>query len=89
MSTSLCNNFAAFRFTWPGRDESHICIECAPQLERVCNAMGLYVQLVPLSGCVTGDHPTCKQHISDETRAARAATETAVKMGEENEEGLR
>ena len=45
-----CPNQALFRFTWPGRGESFICIDHAPQLQGVAQAMGLYLQLIPLSG---------------------------------------
>lgn len=43
-----CDAPAAYRFTWPGRDEACICEGCAPKLRRVADAMGLYVQLIPL-----------------------------------------
>src|SRR5687768_398867 len=41
-----CEAPAAYRYTWPGRDESFICEGCAPQLKRVADAMGLHVQLI-------------------------------------------
>lgn len=44
-----CNAPAAFRFTWPGRDEAGICIVHAVQLRNIAQAMGLYVQLIPLT----------------------------------------
>lgn len=43
-----CNEPAGFRFTWPGRDEAGICQQHAPQLQGIANAIGLYVQLIPL-----------------------------------------
>ena len=45
-----CEQPAVFRYAWPGRDESFICIDHAQRLSRVAEAMGLYVQLIPLSG---------------------------------------
>ena len=60
-----CKNQAVFRFTWPGRDESFICIEHAPKLKGVADAMGFYIQLIPLSG----DEQikvTCSQEVKDE-----------------------
>lgn len=45
-----CQQQALFRYTWPSRDESFICLEHAQQLQNVANAMGLYIQLIPLSG---------------------------------------
>ena len=65
MSEKRCGEHAAFRYTWPGRDESHICINCAVQMQAITNAMGLYVQLIPLSvkvgDPITTDWPTCNQ----------------------------
>lgn len=43
-----CTQPAAFRFTWPGRDESAICSEHVKKLQDVAQAMGLYVQIIPL-----------------------------------------
>lgn len=43
-----CDENAAYRFTWPGRDEASICDKHAPQLESVASAMGMYIQLIPL-----------------------------------------
>jgi hypothetical protein len=43
-----CENDGAYRFTWPGRDESCICAEHAPKLQSVAAAMGLHLQLIPI-----------------------------------------
>ena len=43
-----CENPAAFRFTWPGRDEAGICEAHAPKLRNIAAAIGCYVQLIPL-----------------------------------------
>jgi hypothetical protein len=48
MSDNTCPNHAVLRYTWPGRDESWICIEHAPQLAGVARAMGLHLQMIPL-----------------------------------------
>lgn len=45
-----CNKQATFRYTWPGRDEGVTCLEHAQQLKGIANAIGLYLQLIPLSG---------------------------------------
>jgi hypothetical protein len=45
-----CQQQAIFRYTWPGRNESFACLEHATQLSRVADAMGLSLQLIPLSG---------------------------------------
>lgn len=44
-----CDSPPAFRFTWPGRDEACICAIHALKLRGVAGAMGLYVQMVPLT----------------------------------------
>ncbi|MDH5279549.1 MAG: hypothetical protein OEW52_00200 [Thermoleophilia bacterium] len=43
-----CTNAGAYRFTWPGNDEAHICEEHAPKLRGIAAAMGLHVQLIPI-----------------------------------------
>lgn len=44
-----CDNPPAFRFTWAGRDEDHICAIHAVKLRAVTSAMGYYCQLIPLT----------------------------------------
>lgn len=44
-----CSEFAAVRYTWPGRDESVACITHAVNLKGVADAMGLHLQLIPLT----------------------------------------
>jgi hypothetical protein len=44
-----CDKPAAFRFTWPGRDEAGICADHEPKLKVIATAMGLYIQVIPLS----------------------------------------
>ena len=43
----ICGKPAAFRYTWPGRDEDQICADHAPHLAHVAEAMGLHLQLIP------------------------------------------
>lgn len=43
-----CTQEAAYRYTWPGRDESYICDKCSAKLLAIATAMGFYVQLIPL-----------------------------------------
>jgi len=45
----MCENQAKYRYTWPGEDEALICGEHVKKLKAVANAIGLYVQIVPLS----------------------------------------
>lgn len=64
-----CENPAAFRYTWPGRDESAICAICALKMAQVINAMGLYVQMIPLSdGPLPDEWPNCKQRVKSDER---------------------
>lgn len=46
----ICNQQAVFRYTWPGRNEAVICLGCAKVLRGVAEAIGLSLQLIPLSG---------------------------------------
>lgn len=43
-----CDNDAAYRFTWPGQDESVVCEQHSKKLIGIANAMGFYIQLKPL-----------------------------------------
>lgn len=47
-TTKQCEAAAAYRYTWPGRDESFICAEHSSKLRAVANAMGFPLQLIPL-----------------------------------------
>ncbi|RJX17560.1 MAG: hypothetical protein C4575_13025 [Desulforudis sp.] len=44
-----CQEQALFRYTWPGQDEKFICLTHAVSLRNIANAMGLFLQLIPLS----------------------------------------
>lgn len=44
-----CDNTAHFRYTWPGKDEERICIFCGDKLLKIANAIGCYVQFIPLT----------------------------------------
>ena len=43
-----CKQPAAFRFTWPGRDEAGICAEHESRLRSVAEALGFPLQIIPL-----------------------------------------
>lgn len=43
-----CNEPAAYRFTWPGRDEEPICKKHVVKLELVAHALGFPLQIIPL-----------------------------------------
>ena len=44
-----CDEPAAFRFTWPGQDEAGICIDHVDKLQNIARAMGLHLQVIPLT----------------------------------------
>lgn len=44
-----CEQPALFRYTWPGKDESHCCVIHAVHLKSVAKAIGLHLQLIPLT----------------------------------------
>jgi|GEM_PF-6729381 len=46
---SECDQDAAFRFTWPGKDESFICERHGRRMVEIAQAMGLHIQLIPLT----------------------------------------
>lgn len=48
-----CENAAAFRYTWPGKNESVICTEHSTALLRVASAIGMHVQLIPLASDIS------------------------------------
>jgi hypothetical protein len=43
-----CESPAVYRFTWPGQGEKGICERHAPMARRAADAVGLYLELVPL-----------------------------------------
>jgi len=67
-----CQEQALFRYTWAGRNESFCCLTHAQQIQGVAQAMGYYVQLIPLSG----DEQT-KVSCQNEVRANNGSHPTA------------
>lgn len=59
--TTICGKDAAYRYTWPGRDESFICGEHSRKLREVADAMGLPLQLIPV---LPEQAPGCQQRVS-------------------------
>lgn len=43
-----CPEVAAYRFTWPGQDESFICEGHVGKLRSVAAAMGMHLQVIEL-----------------------------------------
>ncbi len=82
-----CDQQALFRYTWAGRDESFCCLEHAQQIQGVAQAMGYYVQLIPLSG-----DEQMKVSCQNEVRANKGLHPTAAGVesaGEKSESGGR
>lgn len=65
MKEEICGEHAAFRYTWPGRDESFCCVEHAMGLMNVAGAIGLHLQLIPISyrasDPIPEQFPICQQ----------------------------
>jgi hypothetical protein len=47
-TTNCARTPLAFRFTWPGHAELHVCMECATMAKRAANALGFTLQVLPL-----------------------------------------
>ena len=47
-SQADCDKPAAYRYTWPGKDEKGTCEEHGLQLLALANAIGMHLQLIPL-----------------------------------------
>jgi len=43
-----CENPAAYRYTWPGKNESGICEQHVEKARAVAESMGFYLQILPL-----------------------------------------
>jgi len=56
-----CENLATHRFTWPGQDEQTICSEHKSKLEMISHAMGIYIQIIPLTEKEKEALPICNQ----------------------------
>ena len=48
MSEESCGKKATHRFTWPGRNESFICEGHLLKLQHIADAMGMYIQIIPV-----------------------------------------
>jgi hypothetical protein len=57
-----CDKPAMFRYTWPGKDESFICLEHAPKIKVVANTIGLHLQLIPVD--ISNLDERCQQEVS-------------------------
>lgn len=58
----LCDGLVYARFTWPGQDEKYACLLHCLKLAEISQAMGLYLQFIPLGpNELDGKH--CNQHV--------------------------
>ncbi len=48
-SQNDCEESSVFRYTWPGKDEAGACPEHAEKLLGVAQAIGMHLQLIPLT----------------------------------------
>lgn len=53
-----CTEKAAYRYTWPGKNESFICEKHVSKLIMVANAMGFPLQVIPLEN---NQEEVCRQ----------------------------
>ena len=60
---TTCQNFATFRYTWPGKDEAFCCTMHANGIQAVANAIGMYQQMIPIGVSSEADHPKCSSHV--------------------------
>lgn len=58
-----CTEPARYKFTWPGKPESLICEAHKPKLDAVAEAMGFYLQIIPLSDEDLRLRPPCHQKV--------------------------
>lgn len=66
MGKEQCKEKAAVRYTWPGQDEAVVCIEHANKVVGIADAMGFYLQIVPLSVNDSGLNLPCSQFVQGE-----------------------
>jgi hypothetical protein len=59
MPEPICGEDAAYRYTWPGRNESFVCEAHARRIASVAHAMGLNLQFVP----VPSEQGCCQQRV--------------------------
>lgn len=43
-----CGVIASHKYTWAGRDEAFCCFSHATQIKSVADAIGYYIQLIPV-----------------------------------------
>ena len=64
-----CQNPCMFRYTWPGHDESYVCLEHSRKLLAVATALGMYLQLIQFQPVRPSlEWPNCNQTIKEEAK---------------------
>ena len=58
-----CPNVASHRFTWPGREESFVCLGHYEKVRNISSAMGFPCQLIPIHES-EHDGELCRQELS-------------------------
>ncbi len=61
VNITMCDNQARYRFTWPGKDEAVICEDHVGRLRGLASAIGLHLQVIPLSEEDLKTGLTCNQ----------------------------
>lgn len=64
MTEKQCTEPAAYRYTWPGLDESFICEDHVEKLRSVASGLGMHLQVIPLNNEEILRHK-CRQEIRD------------------------
>lgn len=73
-ATRRCPILAHYRYTWPGRDESWVCLIHGIGLQNIARAIQMPLQLVPLGPEEIGEH-TCQQFLSAKEQESLDGTE--------------
>lgn len=49
MAEEECGNLANIRYTWPGKNEVVVCIDCAQVAQTIAKALGMHLQVIPVT----------------------------------------
>lgn len=71
--TNMCEGFAAWRYTWPGRNETRVCTRCAARAVGVAEAMGFDLEVKPLHVVMCEHH-----HVAHAEKLGQLQTTTTA-----------
>lgn len=71
MSIPKCEKIAAYRYTWPMNEEKYICEDHVLKLHATAKAMGLYLQIIPMTVSEIISGLTCSQIVDKGAERAR------------------